>query len=104
VLGKRTSILLTKFGLDAWKNFKLHENWSGLILNLMWETAMGADSKWYKYFSRSFSRPHFRTDTLFMVIEIVPKKFDTPIFWEDDDLAELKGTAVVGWFSTMFTL
>jgi len=33
-----------------------------------------------------------------MIIEIVPKEFDTPMFWGDDDLAELKGTAVVGWF------
>ena len=34
-----------------------------------------------------------------MILEILPKKFDTPMFWDDDDLAELKGTAVVGWFS-----
>lgn len=27
------------------------------------------------------------------------KKFDTPMFWNDDDLAELKGTTVLGWFS-----
>jgi SET domain-containing protein 6 len=31
-----------------------------------------------------------------MITEIVPKKFDTPMFWDEDDLAELEGTAVVG--------
>ena len=40
----------------------------------------------------------------FMVFSVIyffkdamPKSFDTPIFWGEDDLAELKGTCVVGW-------
>jgi SET domain-containing protein 6 len=30
--------------------------------------------------------------------DVLPKSFDTPIFWGEDDLAELEGTCVVGWF------
>lgn len=34
--------------------------------------------------------------------DILPKSFDTPVFWGEDDLAELKGTCVVGWFLLFF--
>jgi hypothetical protein len=36
--------------------------------------------------------------------DIMPSKFDTPMFWSDFDLAELQGTSVVGWFSAWFLL
>jgi hypothetical protein len=42
-----------------------------------------------------FSVVYFFKDTL-------PKSFDTPIFWGEDDLAELEGTCVVGWFLLFF--
>ena len=30
-----------------------------------------------------------------LITDIMPDKFDTPMFWDEEDLAELKGTAVV---------
>lgn len=77
VLSMRTSSLPQKFGLDAWKKFGLHQGWSGLILCMMWEDAQGDASKWHGFFP------------------ILPNSFDTPMFWNETDLDELKGTAVV---------
>ncbi|PPQ66331.1 hypothetical protein CVT26_011162 [Gymnopilus dilepis] len=77
ILTTRTSELPPRFGPDAWTGFGLHLGWSGLILCLMWEAARGAESKWAPYF------------------EIMPTKFDTPMFWNEEDMAELKGTSVV---------
>ena len=36
---------------------------------------------------------------MFTIKEVVPRSYDTPMFWDDDDLAELKGTAVEGLFA-----
>ncbi|KAJ3507304.1 hypothetical protein NLJ89_g6379 [Agrocybe chaxingu] len=77
VLSTRTSTLPQRFGENAWKKAKLHQGWSGLILCMMWEAAGGSHSKWSAYF------------------ESLPTSFDTPMFWNDEDLAELKGTSVV---------
>lgn len=30
-------------------------------------------------------------------LAILPSKFDTPMFWDEAELEELKGTSVVGW-------
>ncbi|TFK85823.1 SET domain-containing protein [Polyporus arcularius HHB13444] len=75
-LSTRTSTLPTLMG-HAWKEHGLHEGWVGLILCMMWEESRGAESKWSGYLS------------------VLPEKFDTPMFWEEDDLKELQGTAVV---------
>lgn len=42
--------------------------------------------------------------SLTTVIDILPNKFDTPMFWSEDDLAELKGTSVVGLFKRIILL
>ncbi|KAJ3544364.1 hypothetical protein NMY22_g2810 [Coprinellus aureogranulatus] len=76
-LSTRTSALPALFGLENWQKFGLHEGWSGLILSMMWEAAQGPKSKWAGYFS------------------ILPASFDTPMFWDAPDLAELKGTSIV---------
>ncbi|KJA29063.1 hypothetical protein HYPSUDRAFT_177169 [Hypholoma sublateritium FD-334 SS-4] len=77
VLSTRTSALRARFGVKEWAAARLHEGWSGLILCMMWEEARGGASEWAGYF------------------EILPTKFDTPMFWDAADLAELQGTAVV---------
>ncbi|KAF9527317.1 hypothetical protein CPB83DRAFT_768637 [Crepidotus variabilis] len=76
LLGVQTSNLRFAFGEEAWKAAKLHERWSGIILCLMWEAAKGPESRWAPYF------------------DIMPIEFDTPMFWSNDELAELNGTAV----------
>ncbi|GLB37803.1 putative set domain-containing protein [Lyophyllum shimeji] len=76
-LSTRTSSLPSRFGVEIWKNMKLDQGWTGLILCMMWETANGTSSKWSEYFG------------------ILPTDFDTPMFWGEDDLAELEGTSVV---------
>ena len=48
------------------------------------------------------------SNSLFILLQaVLPEKFDTPMFWEEDDLRELEGTAVVGlslrpWFARIF--
>lgn len=76
-LSIRTSSLPNQLGEGAWKQFGLDSGWSGLILCLMWEEAQGDASKW---------SPYLRT---------LPSTFDTPIFWDEDDLCGLQGTAVL---------
>ncbi|KAI0368296.1 SET domain-containing protein [Pilatotrama ljubarskyi] len=75
-LSTRTSSLPSLMG-NAWREHGLHEGWAGLILCMMWEESRGAESKWSGY------------------LATLPNKFDTPMFWSDDDLKELQGTAVV---------
>ena len=106
ILSTRTCILPQNFGLDAWKKYGLHQGWAGLILCMMWEAAQGFQSKWSAYLGRwnpyQKTRP-ILTDLWYSPFEdILPKSFDTPIFWDEDDLAELKGTCVVGWFLPFF--
>lgn len=36
------------------------------------------------------------TDILTLWLAILPSHFDTPMFWNDNDLKELEGTSVVG--------
>ncbi|KDR75090.1 hypothetical protein GALMADRAFT_248981 [Galerina marginata CBS 339.88] len=77
ILTTRTCALSTKIGPGAWRTFGLHQGWAGLILCMMWEAARGAESKWDAYF------------------DMMPTQFNTPMFWNEDDLTELKGTSVV---------
>ncbi|KAI0743984.1 hypothetical protein C8Q80DRAFT_1220766 [Daedaleopsis nitida] len=75
-LSTRTSALPTLMGA-GWREHNLHEGWVGLILCMMWEESKGSESKWSGYFAA------------------LPEKFDTPMFWEEDEIKELQGTAVV---------
>ncbi|KDQ55786.1 hypothetical protein JAAARDRAFT_59753 [Jaapia argillacea MUCL 33604] len=76
-LSTRTSDLPSLLGTQLWKTNNLGKGWVGLILCMMREEAQGERSKWSEYLSS------------------LPDTFDTPMFWSEDDLAELRGTAVV---------
>ncbi|KAG2112090.1 hypothetical protein DEU56DRAFT_843138 [Suillus clintonianus] len=76
-LSTQTSTLPSAFGFEAWRKHKLHKGWVGLILCMMWEEAQGNQGKWVTYLTS------------------LPTQFDTPMFWSDEDLQELQGTAVV---------
>jgi SET domain-containing protein 6 len=79
---------------DAWTKYELGDGWAGLILCVLWEEAKGADSKWSGYIGMwSGHRQLFLTDD---PLATLPTDFDTPMFWSEDELEELKGTAVVG--------
>ncbi|KAG1767426.1 hypothetical protein EDD22DRAFT_875836 [Suillus occidentalis] len=77
ILSTQTSTLPSVFGLEAWKKHKLHKGWVGLILCMMWEEAQGSQGRWITYLAS------------------LPTQFDTPMFWSDEELQELQGTAVV---------
>ncbi|KAG9220435.1 hypothetical protein CCMSSC00406_0003891 [Pleurotus cornucopiae] len=79
-LSTRTSRLPSLFGIDRWRKaapdgFGLDKGWAGLILCMMWEEAN--HGRWAAYLAS------------------LPSQFDTPMFWSDEELAELKGTSVV---------
>ncbi|KAL1680484.1 hypothetical protein EV122DRAFT_288740 [Schizophyllum commune] len=76
VLSTRTSPLPGLFGADAWKERQLDKGWGGLILCMMWESAQ-SDRKWKGY------------------LDSLPTEFSTPMFWTEEEIAELAGTAVV---------
>ncbi|KAH8107781.1 SET domain-containing protein [Cristinia sonorae] len=76
-LSTRTSSLPKLLGKQAWKEFKLHVGWAGLILCMMWEEEQGEKSRWSGYLAD------------------LPSTFDTPMFWTSEELKELQGTAVV---------
>ncbi|PFH62525.1 hypothetical protein XA68_13264 [Ophiocordyceps unilateralis] len=50
--------------------------WSALILVLMYEHFLGSDSSWKPY------------------LDVLPETFDTPMFWSDQELAELQASAL----------
>ncbi|KAF3892812.1 Ribosomal lysine N-methyltransferase 4 [Trichophyton interdigitale] len=52
--------------------------WLSLIITMIYEYYQGEQSKWYPYF------------------RILPSSFDTLMFWTDEQLSELQGSAVVG--------
>ncbi|TRM70198.1 hypothetical protein BD626DRAFT_476605 [Schizophyllum amplum] len=76
VLSTHTSPLPSLFGADAWKERQLDKGWGGLILCMMWEGAQ-ADRQWKTY------------------LDSLPTTFSTPMFWSENEIAELAGTAVV---------
>ncbi|KAG1715770.1 hypothetical protein ID866_1394 [Astraeus odoratus] len=84
-LSTRTSPLPHLFGIDKWRAHKLHKGWSGLILCMMWEDAFAHEGCVGTPGAGQWS-PYMRT---------LPTAFDTPMFWDEDDLQELKGTGVV---------
>ncbi|KAL5523460.1 hypothetical protein ACEPAG_7633 [Sanghuangporus baumii] len=76
-LSTRTSVLPRLLGDASWRPFQLNKGWIGLILCMMWEESKGSESKWSGY------------------LEILPTAFNTPMFWSEDELKELEGTAVL---------
>ncbi|OAX37925.1 SET domain-containing protein [Rhizopogon vinicolor AM-OR11-026] len=76
-LSTQTSTLPSAFGITGWRKHKLHKGWVGLILCMMWEEAHGNQGKWSAYFVS------------------LPTHFGTPMFWSNEELQELQGTAVV---------
>ncbi|KAF8629885.1 hypothetical protein AX15_003242 [Amanita polypyramis BW_CC] len=77
MLSTENCSLPSLFGLEEWKKMELDKGWTGMILCMMWEQAKGKASKWSEYLS------------------ILPDRFDTPMFWDRNDLYELEGTVVV---------
>ncbi|KIJ49632.1 hypothetical protein M422DRAFT_225528 [Sphaerobolus stellatus SS14] len=75
-LSMRTSSLPAKFGEKEWKKLKLHKGWVGLILCLLWENSLGEGSQWEPY------------------LKSLPDKFEAPMFWSENELQELEGTAI----------
>ncbi|TFK53554.1 SET domain-containing protein [Heliocybe sulcata] len=76
-LSTRNSPLPKLLGDALWKTHELGKGWVGLILCMMWEEAQGPASKWSGY------------------LATLPTDFNTPMFWSEEDIQELKGTAVV---------
>lgn len=86
----------------------MDEGWVGLILCMMWEAAHGPESKWGPYFGERLTLNFLCVESgcsyegwgswyVYCVItDILPTRFDTPMFWSERDLEELKGTSVVG--------
>jgi SET domain-containing protein 6 len=52
------------------------DSWASLILVMLYEYLQGEASKWKPY------------------IDVLPQTFDTPIFWTEAELKELKGTCL----------
>lgn len=52
------------------------DSWGSLILVMLYEYLQGEASRWKPY------------------IDVLPKSFDTPIFWTDAELKELEGTCL----------
>ena len=53
----------------------------------------------------AYTNYSFRCNALIMgQIGILPSHFDTPMFWNDEDLQELQGTSVVGLCSVMCSI
>ncbi|KAH8806828.1 SET domain-containing protein [Flagelloscypha sp. PMI_526] len=72
-LSLRTSSLPVRFGNEEWIGAGLNRGWAGLILCMLWETT---NDRWAPY------------------LDSLPTNFETPMFWEESEIAELKGTAV----------
>ncbi|KAH7889098.1 SET domain-containing protein [Phlebopus sp. FC_14] len=88
-LSTRTSPLPNLFGLQLWQRHGLHKGWVGLILCMMWEDAWTHESGQKEIvdgISGGKWAPYMRT---------LPAEFDTPMFWTDEEMDELRGTAVV---------
>ena len=99
-LSTRTSQLPGLLGTVEWKRFKLDEGWAGLILCMLWEEAQGPLSKWAEYLGEYHSSDA-SSDADHVGAAILPTAFDTPMFWSEEELEELKGTSVVGRYNQL---
>ncbi|KAK5690739.1 Ribosomal lysine N-methyltransferase 4 [Elasticomyces elasticus] len=74
----RTSILTIETStLPAEINAQINDPWLGLITAMVLEHSKGDGSAWKAYF------------------DVLPEQFDTPMFWSEEELAWLRGSAVV---------
>ncbi|KAK5681316.1 Ribosomal lysine N-methyltransferase 4 [Elasticomyces elasticus] len=74
----RTSILTIETStLPAEINAQINDPWLGLITAMVLEHSKGDGSAWKAYF------------------DVLPERFDTPMFWSEEELAWLRGSAVV---------
>jgi SET domain-containing protein 6 len=60
------------------EEFEPLDSWGSLILVMLYEYLQGEASKWKPYF------------------DVLPRTFDTPIFWTEAELEELRGTCLTG--------
>ena len=51
--------------------------WNSLVLCMIYEDGLGEESRWWPY------------------LQVLPKEFDTLIYWSPSELAELQGSAVL---------
>lgn len=75
VLSTSTASLPSLLSQDEWDS--VNAGWVSLILCLLWEASLGSQSKWSPY------------------VNLLPKSFDSLMFWSDAELAELKGSDVL---------
>lgn len=74
----RTSILTVENSdIPADLKSKVEDSWLSLILVMIYEYQKGPDSKWKAYF------------------DVLPAEFDTLMYWDDEELESLKGSAVL---------
>jgi SET domain-containing protein 6 len=69
-----------------------------LILCMMWEDAQGARSKWYGYLRELRKTSFGQSRNSGFRIGTLPERFDTPMFWSEDDLKWLQGTDLLSKF------
>ncbi|CAB4386106.1 uncharacterized protein OCT59_022493 [Rhizophagus irregularis] len=76
VLSEKTSSLKDLISSSEFEMLSKINSWFPLILCMMYESQK-ENSLWKPYF------------------DILPREFDTPMFWNEDDLSELEGTGVI---------
>lgn len=75
---QRVVLLATTSSLPAEVHSELPGIWLPLIVTIVHEYLKGPGSSWYPYF------------------QVLPTTFDTPMFWNEHELRELQGSAVLG--------
>jgi len=78
VLTTRTAALPALLGEDGWQKLSEGAGWTGLIACMCYEVVRGADGDWAPY------------------LESLPVSFDSLMYWSEDELAELKGSTILG--------
>jgi N-lysine methyltransferase SETD6 len=76
-LSEKTSSLKDLIQSSEFERLSKINSWFPLILCMMYESQK-KNSLWKPYF------------------DILPRKFDTPMFWNEEAFAELEGTGVIG--------
>jgi SET domain-containing protein 6 len=76
-MSEKTSSLKDLIQSSEFKRLSKINSWFPLILCMMYESQK-ENSLWKPYF------------------DILPRNFDTPMFWNEEELAELEGTGVIG--------
>ena len=93
ILGPSSSELRSKLSEEEWE--KLGAGWSPLILTMMWEESRGSESPW-GYYLCVWSLYSLRSSERILTAASLPKSFDTPMFWSQEQLKSLQGTDIEG--------